>query len=1284
MADYESKESFVVEAVLRARDAGLAATMAKAAEATGNVERATSSANDQALSFQDTLKGFVGSQLILAGIAKGWGLIRGSIDKALGRIDTLDQFSRSIQLMTGSSEVAAEAVDKVNQSVKGTAYGLDVAASAVQGLVTAGQDVDKAVSSIGLFGDALALFGTASNDALNSVAYSLQKVATQGKANGEVFRELANKGIPAMQIFAEASGQTGEEVSKQLQKGAISAEEFFATMEKGFKMGTASFPALAGAAKEAGASWSASIANAKAAVTRGVQSIITSWEEGRKKADLKSTKTVIANLGSFTEKVLKQIGKLAGFVGKNFRALSGVVLSGLAGIQGHKAWQMISRYLSDHRQKLKDQRKAWDTLFAGLEKGASVSDIYANAMAKSTAEEEKRIAAAKLGLTVTEEGNILKQNGAALTKAETAALVEATSAHKMQLVAKQMGLVVTKEGNIVQKNGLAFTTAQKTALLAETGAITANTLAHGVLAGQISITTAAQIALNTAMKANPIGFIIAGIGLAITALSSLNRWLNKNSKEQEMAAEAAQTLAGSLKSLAAAGEERNQELSKELKGHEKAAQEAKNYAYSLSTLKDQYKEADDRQKAFADTIENLKKLYPEIAVSSKEWAEDAGKCSRNVQDQIQTLEKLSKVEAYKKQLADLKELRTEQEIQLSVAKEKLQELESSGMGKKKIFFGLSTKDSDGVKDLKASIEALDLSLAKTHEQYQATAKALEKYDEQQLKAALSTSQARAHMEELVTTYGRTKEEAEKIARSLGDAGASFGAFTGAAGKLAENLGIAAKDAAGFFDAFGISAAQAAGMTEEELDKMASSISGLAEDMGTTTSTIAQMASNQGASVEELAETYQVSFGTAKDAVSELSEMGLTLGDIAKLSGGDLNKLGESLETLTESMGLSTEEVVRLAKEQGLSISELASTYEDRLAAAESAIEKFSDTADAGFSAIEQKTALSFDEIKSNLEEHAKALEQWRTNVEALMKSGIDQGVIAKLKEMGAEGAEQSQVLVNEIVKANGGAIESNKELSENARALVDDINAEYARLYAIQEKAAETSVNAEHYIQEGRKPIQAFVQGLAAELDDKEPAFKAIWLSIPEKAEEAIKESDFGPAFDHIDGELTTLTKDVGSKQRARQSREISALQKDLEGNTSSAIKTTRDATLPIFDASGKSLTLAFAEGMRSQTGAVAAAAQELSRTAQDSLKLPDFATGAGAKSYGPGPEFDSKMKGLQERLDKIGHSGGGGNAKAQPAKINLNLGGNDYETFVDDIYRQGSHSQRVRGKLGV
>lgn len=320
-----ASQSYDVVAVLKAYDSGYSKAMKDAAKKADDLAGGISNIDKSSSTMSDTMKGMIGARGVLTLMSKAWDMIRDSIGKAVKRIDTMDQFRRVIELMTGDSEAAARAIDKINEAAKGTPYGLDVMSSAVQGLVTAGTELDSAIQYVEGWGNAVAVYSDGTNTSLESVTTAIGKMVSRGKVQMLEMNTLMQNGIPAMEIYAEATGQSTADVAEQMGKGGLAADDFMAAMDKAFTEGTEKFPALNNAAKEAGSSWAGTFDNMKAAVTRGVQAIIERIETARAEAGLPTMKDTIAEFGKAVEKVLKKVADIAGWVAANFDLILDVV-----------------------------------------------------------------------------------------------------------------------------------------------------------------------------------------------------------------------------------------------------------------------------------------------------------------------------------------------------------------------------------------------------------------------------------------------------------------------------------------------------------------------------------------------------------------------------------------------------------------------------------------------------------------------------------------------------------------------------------------------------------------------------------------------------------------------------------------------------------------------------------------------------------------------------------------------------------------------------------------------
>ena len=255
-------------------------------------------------SFGTQLKSLLSAVGITKAVSAGFNAMKSSIGSAMDRIDTMEQFTRTMTTMTGSSKIAEQALAKIKDTVTGTAYGLDVAAQSCQKFVTSGMSMDKATGQVKTWADAVAFYGDGTNETYANVTDAIAKMVAQGKVQGDQLDRLTDAGIPAVQLFADATGRSFSDVREALSDGSISSEEFLNVLQDAMEKGTDNFAAIDGAAKEAGASWKGTFDNMKAAITRGMVAIIESIDEVLQSNGLPTLKEMIADVGKVMEKGL--------------------------------------------------------------------------------------------------------------------------------------------------------------------------------------------------------------------------------------------------------------------------------------------------------------------------------------------------------------------------------------------------------------------------------------------------------------------------------------------------------------------------------------------------------------------------------------------------------------------------------------------------------------------------------------------------------------------------------------------------------------------------------------------------------------------------------------------------------------------------------------------------------------------------------------------------------------------------------------------------------------------
>lgn len=175
--------------------------------------------------------------------------------KGFSRLNALDQANGKL-LGLGHSAATVDAIMKnALASVKGTAFGMDeaatTAASAVAAGIKPGRDLEKTLK---LVADAATIGGAS----MAEMGLIFNSVAARGKLQGDDIMQLQSRGIPILAEVAKITGKTRAEVSQMAEKGQIDFDLFQKAMDS----------ALGGAALKSGDRFAGSLKNVGAALGR--------------------------------------------------------------------------------------------------------------------------------------------------------------------------------------------------------------------------------------------------------------------------------------------------------------------------------------------------------------------------------------------------------------------------------------------------------------------------------------------------------------------------------------------------------------------------------------------------------------------------------------------------------------------------------------------------------------------------------------------------------------------------------------------------------------------------------------------------------------------------------------------------------------------------------------------------------------------------------------------------------------------------------------------------------
>lgn len=226
-----------------------------------DLQRAFGQATTASRSFQDRIKNDFS---ILGRMAKTGVMAIGGIAAAVAGLALKGGISRALNIedaraklrgLGHDAETVEAIMDNALAAVKGTAFGLDeaatIAASAVASGIEPGQELERTLK---LVADAATIAGTP----LNEMGAIFNKVQANGRMMTKEMNQLQDRGIPILQWLQEEFGVTAEEMRRMVTEGQVDAETFRKVIEDN----------IAGAALASGETTRGAFANVQAALSR--------------------------------------------------------------------------------------------------------------------------------------------------------------------------------------------------------------------------------------------------------------------------------------------------------------------------------------------------------------------------------------------------------------------------------------------------------------------------------------------------------------------------------------------------------------------------------------------------------------------------------------------------------------------------------------------------------------------------------------------------------------------------------------------------------------------------------------------------------------------------------------------------------------------------------------------------------------------------------------------------------------------------------------------------------
>jgi tape measure domain-containing protein len=481
----------------KAADAALGGDLAKVGDKQGKaVGSKMSSALGTALKGGAVVAGAGAIALIGTTLAKGFSRLQG-IDQARAKLSGLGHDAGSVDKIMNNALA----------SVKGTAFGLDqaatVAASAVASGVKPGAQLEKTLK---LVADTATIAGTD----MNEMGAIFNKVAAGGVIQGEEIAQLGDRGIPVLQFLAAELGVTAQEAKKMASDGKISFETFQRAMETG----------LGGAALSSGDTFSGALANVNAALGRigaGVLGGVFPHLAPMFKDITTALGPVEVGAAKLGDVIGAKLGPVIDRIGPALiKFTSGLDFSNLSAGSGSMS-------------ELGDSLGKVGAALAGVD-WSSLGSAFASGTADTVS-----VFAVAIGFAADHVDTLAKYLPAlvvafaAYKTAQAAANVAAIGAIPLQAAQVVSNIALANANRSLAASIAASTAAENVGTAAKarsTVATIASTVASKAAALASRAWAAGQWLLNVALTANPIGLVVAAIALLVAGF--IYAWRNSS------------------------------------------------------------------------------------------------------------------------------------------------------------------------------------------------------------------------------------------------------------------------------------------------------------------------------------------------------------------------------------------------------------------------------------------------------------------------------------------------------------------------------------------------------------------------------------------------------------------------------------------------------------------------------------------------------------------------------------------------------------------------------------
>lgn len=139
----------------------------------------------------------------------------------------MENYLADFTVMLGSTEKAVDHVEKLKTMAAKTPFEMTDLAQADKTLLAFGSDAEEVQGQLQMLGD----ISLGNSQKLGTIATAFGRIQSNGRASLEEINMMIDQGFNPLNIIAETTGETMQEVRDRVSKGAVSFEEIAAAMQ---------------------------------------------------------------------------------------------------------------------------------------------------------------------------------------------------------------------------------------------------------------------------------------------------------------------------------------------------------------------------------------------------------------------------------------------------------------------------------------------------------------------------------------------------------------------------------------------------------------------------------------------------------------------------------------------------------------------------------------------------------------------------------------------------------------------------------------------------------------------------------------------------------------------------------------------------------------------------------------------------------------------------------------------------------------------------------------------